>query len=108
KVERKIPEEATASEAENRAPDAVEIHGNDGELDTFHDAFHAAAEREHLTDASHLAFGENTDQLAILQGLRGFAKRMDHFARTLIGSDGNDSQHFRERLDQGMLVRALE
>src|SRR5262249_13638230 len=97
-----------ASEAEDRAPDAVEVHGKDRRFDTLHDALHTAAEGEELADASQLAFGENADEFAVLQGLRGFAKRMNHFAWALVRRNRNDAKDSGERLDEGMLVDVLE
>ena len=62
---RNFPEEAAAFEAEDAAPDAVEIHGNDRRVHAFHDAFEAAAEGEQLADAGDLSFGEDADNFTV-------------------------------------------
>ena len=67
---REFPQKSPARKTEDRSPHTVEIHGDDRHVHALHDAFHAAAERHHLADARHLPFGENANQLAILQSLR--------------------------------------
>src|SRR5947209_15017629 len=66
---RQLPEEASLFEAEDRAPDAVEVDGRYGRValrrDALHDAFHAAAEGEQLADARDLPFGEDADNASI-------------------------------------------
>ena len=41
---RHLPQKTSALEAEDAAPHAVEVHGNDGDIDALHDALEAAAE----------------------------------------------------------------
>src|SRR5258708_34694654 len=54
---RKFPEIAAALEAEDAAPDAIEMNGHDRRLDALHDALEAAAERKHLADPRDRPFG---------------------------------------------------
>ncbi len=105
---RKLPQKLPSGKTENRSPYSVQVHRDNRHVDALDDALHAAPERQHLPDARHLPFRENAYQLAVLQRLRGFAQRVNHLARALIRSNGNHAQHFRERLDQRMLVRSLE
>ena len=97
---RHLPEKASALEAEDAAPDAVEIDGNDGRIDAFHDAFEAAAEGEQLAGARDLAFGEDADDLAVSDGVAGRAQRVNHFARALLARRWESLDHFREGLDE--------
>src|SRR5271165_4019098 len=105
---RAFPEEAAAGKTENGAPDAVEIDGDDGNVDAFHDALKAAAEGQHLANAGDLAFRKNAYNFAVAQRLRGIAQGVDHFAWALIRGDGDDFQHARKGLDERMIVNALE
>ena len=80
----------------------------DGRIHSLQDALHSSPERKHLADARHLPFGEDADEFAVPENLRGFAQRMDHFAWTLLRRDGNHSENLRERLDDWVFVRILE
>src|SRR5260221_1481884 len=77
-------------------------------IDAFNDAFEAAAEGKHLADAGDFAFGEDADYFAVAEGVGCFAQGVDHFARALVGGDGNKFKNFREGLDEGEIVDALE
>ena len=105
---RPFPEKASTGKTEDRAPDAVQVHRNDGDVDAFHDAFKPTTERQHLADARNLAFRENAHDFTVAQRFGGSAQRVNHFARALIRSDGNDLQHFGEWFDQRILVDAPE
>ena len=104
---RHLPEKTAALEAEDAAPYAVEIHGNDGDFDAFHDALEAATEGKHLAGARDLAFGEDADDLVLAQRVAGGAERADHFAGTLLAGDGNGLHHAGEGLDDAVVVDAL-
>src|SRR6266849_7249730 len=103
-----LPQKAAAGKTENGAPEAVDVHRDDRHVDAFYDAFEAAAEGEQLADARDFAFGEDADYFAVAQRVGGFAQRMDHFARALVGSDGNYFEDFCERLDKRVIVDAFE
>ncbi len=105
---RKLPQKASARKTEDRSPHAIQIHRNNRNIDALHNAFHAAAERQHLPDARHLSFGEDANNLAVLQGLGRLPQGMDHLARPLIGRDGNYTQYFCKGFDQQVVVGALE
>ena len=105
---RKLPEEAAALEAENAAPDAVEIHRDDRRVHALHDALHAAAEGKQLADACDLPLGEDADHFAALDCVGGFAKRLQHFARPQFGGNRYGANHLRERLYVRQIVDALE
>ena len=75
-----LPEEFAAGEAEDAAPEAIEVHGNNGHAGAFDDFFHAAFEGEHVAGAADGAFGEDADDVAggdfMARGTDGF----DHVA----------------------------
>ena len=105
---RELPEKAPARKTENRAPDAVEIYGDNGHVYAFDDALHAAAERHHLTNARHLPLRKNAHDFAVFQRFRGLAQGMNQFARPLVRGDGNRAQNFRKGFYQRMLIGAAE
>ncbi len=59
-----FPEEAAALETENAAPQAVEMHGDDGHVQAFDDLLHAALEGQHVAGAADGALGEDADHVA--------------------------------------------
>ena len=105
---RRLPEEAAALVAEDAAPNAVEIYGHDRRVHIFHNAFHAAAERQQLADARDLAFSKNADYFAVAYGVAGFAQGMDHVARAQLRRNGDGANHFGEGLDVRLVVDVLE
>src|SRR6266404_7258882 len=82
---RQLPQKSPARETEDGAPHSVEVHRNNRHVNALDDPLHPPPERQHLADARHLPFRKNADELAVLQRLRGFAQRMNHLARALIG-----------------------
>src|SRR6185437_2635752 len=104
---RHLPEEATALETEDAAPYAVEVDGDDGNFDAFHDAFESPAEGKHLAGARDLALGEDADDFILAQGVAGGAQGADHFAGTLFAGDGDGLHHAGEGLDEAAVVDAL-
>src|SRR6516164_6337799 len=62
---RYLPQKSAALKAENASPNAVQVYGNDGNLDAFHDAFESAAEREQLSGSRDLPFGEDAYDLIV-------------------------------------------
>ena len=79
---------------EDAAPHAVQRHRNDRRIHVFHDALEAAPERQQMADARDLPLGKNADDLAVADGVAGGLQRLDHFARTLFGGNGNDAEDF--------------
>ena len=104
---RQLPEEAPLLEAEDAAPHAVQRHGDDRRLHVLHDALEAAPERQQVADARDLAFGEDADHFAVLDGLAGRAQRLEHLARAQLGGNGNGAQDAGKGLYPGLLVNAL-
>src|SRR5690242_7095482 len=96
---RHLPEEATAVEAEDAAPDSIEMHRNDRSVYSFHDPCVAAAKWQELSDSGYLTFGKDADQFAAGDGITGIAQGAQHLARTQIRGYGNHSQCFQERLE---------
>ena len=76
------------------AQHAVERDGNDRRVHIFHDALEAALERQQLADARDLALGKNADDFAVADGVAGGLQRVEQFARTLFGRNGNRRREF--------------
>ena len=98
-VVRHLPQKASALEAEDAAPHAVKIHGDDGNLDVLHDAFQAAAEGKHLAGARDLALGEDADDLVVAQRVARSVQRVQHLARMQLAGNRDGLHHLREGLD---------
>ena len=107
KPARHLPEEPAPFEAEDAAPHAVQGHGDDRRLDVLHDALETAAERQHVADARDLAFGEDADDFAVLDGLAGGAQGVEHFARAQLGGNGDDAQDAGKGLYPRQIVDAF-
>src|SRR5258708_33679675 len=75
-----LPEIAAALKTENTSPDVIEADRNDGSVHAFHDAFKAAAKREHPSDARHLAFGEDADNVAAFDRAGGCTRCINQVA----------------------------
>ena len=105
---REFPEKTPAGKTEDRAPHAIQVHGDDRHIHALDDALHAAAKGQHLADARHLAFGEDANDFAVFQRVRSHAQGMNHFARPLVRRDGNHTHDFCKRFYERMLVGAFE
>ncbi len=68
---RPFPEELAVLEAEDAAPDAVQMYRDNGHVDAFQDTLHAPAERQQIARAAQRALGEDADYMALLQRLAG-------------------------------------
>ena len=64
---RPLPEEAAALEAEDAAPDAIEVDRNDRHVEAVDDPLEPALERQHVAGPADRAFGEDADDVAVLQ-----------------------------------------
>ena len=62
---RPFPEKLAALEAENAAPQAVEVHRNHGHIQAFDNLLHSALERQHVAGPADGAFGEDADHMAV-------------------------------------------
>src|SRR5262245_63845408 len=80
---RKFPEVATALEAEDASPEAVQVDRNDRRIYALHDALKAAAKRKQLAGPRHLAFGEDADNLPVADRVAGRPHRLDQVSGTL-------------------------
>ncbi len=98
-VMRHLPQEASALEAEDAAPHAVEVHRDDGNLDVLHDALQAATEGKHLAGARDLSFSEDADDLVVAQRVAGYVQRVQHLARMQLARNRDSLHHFGERFD---------
>jgi hypothetical protein len=61
----KFPDEASTFKTEDASPHTVKMDRNDWRIDTFHDAFESAPEGQQLTNARHLAFRKNANDLPV-------------------------------------------
>src|SRR5258708_32975034 len=102
-----LPEIAAALKTENTSPDIIEPDRNDGSVHAFHDALKTAAERKHLSDARHLPFGEDADNVTGLDCAGGCAERMDQVARALLGGNRDAAHRSREGMNRRMAVDRL-
>ena len=59
-----LPEEPAALEAEDAAPDAIQVHRDDGHVEALDDLLEAALERQQVAGAADGAFGEDADHVA--------------------------------------------
>ena len=105
---RHFPEEPPALEAEDAAPDAVEVHRDDRRVHALHDAFHSAAEGKHLADARDLALGKNAHDFAGADRVARLAQGPQHFARAKLGGNGNRADQFCEGLYERQVVDVFE
>src|SRR5260370_29743840 len=105
---RNLPYKASTLEAEDASPDSIQMHGDDGRIHIFHDALHAAAEGKHLADAGDLAFGEDTDDLSLLNGFARSAQSANHLTRTELRRNRNRIAQLGQRLDEGKVINVLE
>ena len=60
-----FPEEASALEAEDAAPDAIEIDRDDRDVEAVDDPLEAALERQQVAGAADRALGEDADDVAV-------------------------------------------
>src|SRR5260370_17118914 len=79
-----LPEIAAALKTENTSPDIIEADRNDGSVHAFHDALKTAAERKHLSDARHLAFGEDANNVTCLDCACGYPSATHQAARAVL------------------------
>src|SRR5260370_1702764 len=103
-----LPYKASTLEAEDSAPVSLQMRWDNGRIHVFHDALHAAAERKHLPDAGDLAFGEDTDDLSLLNGFARSAQSANHLTRTELRRNRNRIAQLGQRLDEGKVINVLE
>src|SRR5579872_6457692 len=102
------PAHATALEAGGTANHAVQRDRNNGSVHVFHDALESALEGQQLANTSDLAFGKNTDDLAIADGIAGGLQRMNELTRALFGGNGDGAEDFGKRLYATAFVDVFE
>ncbi len=81
---RQAPHESSALETRWTAEHTIQRHWNDGRLHIFHDAFHAAPERQQLPDARDLSLRKNAHHFARANGVTRRLQRLEHLTRTLL------------------------
>ena len=66
-------EKLSPIEAEDTAPDAIQMNGNDGGASAFHDPFESPAKGEEGAGSGDLAFRKDADDLAFVERFSCFA-----------------------------------
>src|SRR5438093_2567896 len=64
---RPLPKEPAVLEAEDATPQPVQVHRNDGDVQSLHDLFEPALELEQMPRAADRPFSEDADDMALLQ-----------------------------------------
>src|SRR5580765_3203211 len=62
-------EKPTPLKAEDAAPHTIQVRGNDRHISSLHNPFEAAAERQQGAGAGNLSFGEDADDLSVVECL---------------------------------------
>src|SRR5262249_38110424 len=88
-----LPEELAVLEAEDRAPDLVEMDRDHRDVQALDDLFEAALEREKVAGAADRALGEDADYVAALELRARAADRLDGAA----AAGGRDGVHLAEQ-----------
>jgi hypothetical protein len=94
-----FPEEFFAGEAEDAAPDLVDVDGDDGDIGVFDDFLEAFSEREELSGAGDLAFCEDDNEFAVFESIGGGLERFFDFGGVASGHEGDDAGGFCDGLD---------
>ena len=68
KLFRHFPEEAATIEAEDAAPDTIEMDRNDRSRPSFHDPFESTPEGQQRSRTGNLAFREDADKFSLVDG----------------------------------------
>src|SRR5688572_1722799 len=66
---RPFREESTLLEAEDAAPHSIQVCGNNRYLPALHNSFEASAKRQQRAGAGNLSFGEDADDLSVVECL---------------------------------------
>jgi hypothetical protein len=72
---RQFPEKAPTLEAEDAAPHALQMHGDHRNIEALDNFFHAPFKGQQVTGAADGPFGEDADDVALLQFLARLAQR---------------------------------
>ena len=98
-----LPEEAALAEAEDAAPQAIEMDRNHRHVEAVDDALEAAFEGEQAAGAADRAFREDADDVAVLQLFACALERFDHFLPIAAG-DGDRFHQAHQRVEHRHLV----
>ena len=91
KARRPLPEELPALEAEDAAPDAVQIDGDDRHVEPVDDPLEAALERQQVARPADRALGEDADDVALSELVTGRGERRHDVPRS--GGADRDRLH---------------
>ena len=94
-----------ALEAEDAAPDAIEVDRHDRHVEAVDDPLEAALERQQVAGAADRAFREDADDVAVLQLLRARARSRATASRP--PPTGIALQHLQQRVHRPVLVVRL-
>ena len=99
---RPLPEEPPALEAEDAAPDAIEVDRNDRHVEPVDDALEAALERQHVAGPADRALGEDADDVAGLELLARRARATPTASRP--AGDRNRVHQLQQPVQRRVLV----
>ena len=77
---RPFPQETPAFKAEDAAPQAIQVHGDDRHFSSLPNPFEPSTERQQCTGASDLPFREDADDLSVVECLPRAAQRPEDHA----------------------------
>ena len=100
----KLEQHAAPFTAEDTSKHTVKVDGDDRRAAPLDDSLEPAPKREHHSGARDLPFGEDADQVPLVQVLPGVAQRTQDHPRTARCGDWNCPDRLPERLDQRMIV----
>src|SRR6185503_2575744 len=73
-------EKPTPLKAEDAAPHAIQVCGNDRHVSSLHNPFEASPERQQRAGAGDLSFGEDADDLSVVECLPRVAEGSENHA----------------------------
>src|SRR5262249_13139193 len=79
-ADRPLPDKPADLEAEDTAPDPIEIARHDGHVETGHDSFEAAFEWQQIARPAHRAFRKDADDVTLLELVPGAFEGLDDLA----------------------------
>ena len=79
---RQFPQKASTIEAEDAAPDTIEVNGNDRNRSPLNDPFNPTPERQECSGSGDLAFWKNADEVAVVEGRTCFPECFENDAQS--------------------------
>src|SRR4029078_2845085 len=89
---RKLPKKAVPVEAEDAAPDPVEMNGDDRRDPALRNALEPPTEWEKGSGPGNLPLGKNADEVPPVESSAGLTQRAQNDPEPTVGGDGNDTE----------------